>query len=296
GRPRARARRPRRPVRALAARGHGYGPAFRGLRAAWLRGGEVFAEVALPDDLDTGGYGVHPALLDAALHPIALGLFGERDGALLPFAWSGVRLHSSNARVLRVRLTRAGGDGSATDAVALDAADTAGRPVLSVASLAVRPVDPRALARSSGGGDLYRVEWRPSAPVPGPRPRVRLLGDEGEPGDAAPDAFVAPMARAGPERALELALDWLADERRAGRLLVFATEGATAVRPGDDADPDQAAIWGWCGSRRASTRAGSRWPTWTARRTRPASPPTSPPRTAPTRNSPYAARPPSRRY
>ena len=32
----------------LAARGYGYGPAFRGLRAAWRRGGEVFAEVALP--------------------------------------------------------------------------------------------------------------------------------------------------------------------------------------------------------------------------------------------------------
>ncbi|WP_019306431.1 type I polyketide synthase, partial [Mycobacterium avium] len=33
----------------LAARGYGYGPAFQGLTAAWVRGDEVFAEVRLPD-------------------------------------------------------------------------------------------------------------------------------------------------------------------------------------------------------------------------------------------------------
>jgi len=33
----------------LAERGYGYGPAFRGLTAAWVRGDEVFAEVKLPD-------------------------------------------------------------------------------------------------------------------------------------------------------------------------------------------------------------------------------------------------------
>ncbi|NEE31656.1 hypothetical protein G3M53_40210, partial [Streptomyces sp. SID7982] len=32
----------------LAEQGYGYGPAFHGLRAAWRRGDEVFAEVALP--------------------------------------------------------------------------------------------------------------------------------------------------------------------------------------------------------------------------------------------------------
>ena len=35
---------------ALAAAGYGYGPAFRGLRAAWRRGEDVFAEVALPEE------------------------------------------------------------------------------------------------------------------------------------------------------------------------------------------------------------------------------------------------------
>ena len=33
----------------LAARGYEYGPAFRGLRSVWRRGGEVFVEAALPE-------------------------------------------------------------------------------------------------------------------------------------------------------------------------------------------------------------------------------------------------------
>ena len=54
----------------LAANGYRYGPAFRGLRAAWQRGDDVFAEVALPGEAAAaaGSFGVHPALLDAALH------------------------------------------------------------------------------------------------------------------------------------------------------------------------------------------------------------------------------------
>ncbi|HWM12055.1 MAG TPA: type I polyketide synthase, partial [Solirubrobacteraceae bacterium] len=56
----------------LAAVGFGYGPAFQGLRAAWLRGGEVFAEVELDEVQvrEAGRFGVHPALLDAALHGV----------------------------------------------------------------------------------------------------------------------------------------------------------------------------------------------------------------------------------
>ena len=65
----------------LAAAGYGYGPAFRGLRAAWRRGDDVFAEVALPEEAagDAGSFGVHPALLDAALH--AAGALGPAAGS-----------------------------------------------------------------------------------------------------------------------------------------------------------------------------------------------------------------------
>src|ERR1019366_4371752 len=58
----------------MAAAGYGYGPVFRGLRAAWRRGPDIFAEVALPPEAagSAGSFGVHPALLDAALHPAVL--------------------------------------------------------------------------------------------------------------------------------------------------------------------------------------------------------------------------------
>ena len=83
---------------ALAAGGVGHGPSFRGLRAVWQRGEEVFAEAALPADVakDAGGFGVHPALLDAVLH--AVGVTQEADATgevMLPFAWSGVSVHAA---------------------------------------------------------------------------------------------------------------------------------------------------------------------------------------------------------
>ncbi|MDW4903718.1 polyketide synthase dehydratase domain-containing protein, partial [Streptomyces californicus] len=85
----------------LAEAGFDYGPAFRGLRAAWRRGDEVYAEVAL--DAAPAGFGLHPALLDAALHGIGLGSF-LGDGAHVPFSWSGVTLAATGATAARVRI------------------------------------------------------------------------------------------------------------------------------------------------------------------------------------------------
>ena len=131
---------------ALAGQGYGYGPSFRGLRAAWRRGDEVFAEVALAPELaaDAAGFGIHPALLDAVLH--AAGLTGDTPDAdsgqvLLPFAWYGVRLAGPGTPVLRARLSRSGNGG-----LSLAAADGHGVPVASVDSLVFRPVAATALA------------------------------------------------------------------------------------------------------------------------------------------------------
>ena len=53
----------------LQARGYGYGPSFQGLREAWRVGDVVYGRVVLPEALSSAeGYGLHPALLDAALH------------------------------------------------------------------------------------------------------------------------------------------------------------------------------------------------------------------------------------
>ncbi|WP_190127196.1 type I polyketide synthase, partial [Streptomyces inusitatus] len=159
--------------------GLGYGPAFRNLRHAWRRGDEVFAEVALAEDRVQEGvlYGLHPALLDAALHAVGLGDFfpgsdGGDGGARLPFSWDGVRLHAVGASALRVRMAPAG-----TDAVGLSITDETGEPVLTVDSLVLRPFSVGSVGSvgSAAGGAgitreaLFQVDW-PVRTLSGTRP------------------------------------------------------------------------------------------------------------------------------
>ncbi|EFL26044.1 modular polyketide synthase [Streptomyces himastatinicus ATCC 53653] len=154
----------------LAASGFAYGPVFQGLEAAWRRDDEVFAEIRLPEgaEADAKTFGLHPALLDAALH--ALGLAAAEEGGgegRLPFAWTGVSLHAVGASALRVRLA-----GTTTGTVSLQLADVTGAPVASVEGLALRTVSPDQLntARPSPTSDaLFSLTWTPlpaSAPAP----------------------------------------------------------------------------------------------------------------------------------
>jgi polyene macrolide polyketide synthase len=148
----------------LAERGLEYGPAFRGLKALWRSEGDLLAEVALPEDRrgEASLFGLHPALLDAALHGMGLCLSPEatkpdEGKVLLPFAWQKVTLHARGAATLRVCLTA-----SATDAVSVLVADETGAIVASVGSLTVRPV-PASQLRGSGvgrGDSLLGLEWR----------------------------------------------------------------------------------------------------------------------------------------
>ncbi|MFI1358050.1 SDR family NAD(P)-dependent oxidoreductase [Streptomyces sp. NPDC020898] len=147
----------------FSALGYEYGEAFAGVEGMWRRDGEIFAEVRLPAGaaLDAARFGVHPALLDAALQPWLLGGFvpGPEEGSvLLPFAWQGITLYATGADALRVRLGRAG-----EGAVSLEAVDLAGAPVLSLDALVLRPLAQERLAKLLGGaaaGPLYRVDWR----------------------------------------------------------------------------------------------------------------------------------------
>ncbi|WNV92062.1 type I polyketide synthase [Umezawaea sp. Da 62-37] len=140
----------------LAAIGLGYGPTFRGLRAAWRSGDDVFAEVALPEGAKVAGFGLHPALLDAALHAVGLGSFIEvTDTPWLPFTWTGTRLDASGATALRVRISPVG-----AGSVSIAVADETGRPVASVEELVLRPVSRQATAGPTTGRSLFRVDWQ----------------------------------------------------------------------------------------------------------------------------------------
>ncbi|MCM3885866.1 SDR family NAD(P)-dependent oxidoreductase, partial [Frankia sp. R82] len=153
----------------LADHGYAYGPSFQGLTAAWTSDGVMFGEVALPEDteIDVSGYGIHPALLDAALHlSMAATPPGDTGSVLMPFAWNHVALHATGATALRVRATP--GPGGLT----VDLADTAGDPVLTLGALTTRPVaatDLTAAGTGRGGGEplMLAVDWTP-LPVPAP--------------------------------------------------------------------------------------------------------------------------------
>ncbi|MFJ8060994.1 type I polyketide synthase [Streptomyces sp. NPDC096142] len=172
------------PYDAFAAAGFDYGPCFRGLRAVWHRGEEVFAEVALPEQYraDAAGFGLHPALLDAAVQSLLVtqpGVAGETpslDEPKLPFAWSGLTLHADGATALRVRLAPTDHEHGYT----ILAADTEGRPVASIASLTLRAVPADRFGENSRPApELLRLDWKPAAAVAPSPGSVRwiILGD-----------------------------------------------------------------------------------------------------------------------
>ncbi len=238
----------------MAAAGQVYGPSFRGLRAAWRRGGEVFAEVALPGDpADAAPYRMHPALLDAVLH--AAGLAGENGepelaGMLLPFAWSGVQVHAAGASAVRARLTRSGAT------LTVHAADSAGAPVITVESLVLRPVHDGQLRAAAGPDALFTVDWVPLPAAPaqpsvaslavirdsafgmGACANVAALVAEIEAGAPRPDAVLVPGGHASDPsvaagRVLELVQEFLATSALDDARLVVVTRGAAAVLPGE---------------------------------------------------------------
>ncbi|GGN45997.1 hypothetical protein GCM10011578_098480 [Streptomyces fuscichromogenes] len=161
--------------------GHAYGPAFQGLRALWRRGEETYAEITQagePRDA-AGEFGIHPALLDAALHAV-LATGGAGDGIRLPFSWRGVTLRASGARTLRLAVTPAG-DG---DTVALTLADPTGAPVATVDALTLVPAVAEHI-RQAGAAQrdaLFRLAWTdaPAVRTPQDGPRTwAVVGADG---------------------------------------------------------------------------------------------------------------------
>ncbi|WP_158633237.1 type I polyketide synthase [Amycolatopsis sp. WAC 04182] len=235
----------------LADIGYEYGPAFQGLRALWRLGEELYAEVALPAEADGTGFGIHPALLDAALHAILAGRTGD-DTVRLPFAWTSIDLHSTGSTVLRVHVAPAG-----DDAVALTLSDGAGEPVATIDSLTLRQVDLTKLAGRRVNRTLQHVDWIPAAPAETPSFAVfddlaALRASLGE-GGQLPDLVGVPC---GPEdgsadpravtiEALELVRDWITDETFAAAKLVVLTRRAIATTVDDDS-PETAGspVWG----------------------------------------------------
>ena len=264
----------------LVEQGFEYGPSFQGLRAAWRRGDELFAEVALEEAeaSEASSFCIHPALLDAAAHTSALEVFkqDQANEVKVPFCFRGVRIYGQGADALRVCL-KAG-----AETVSLIALDPSGAPVATIDSLLTRPIDPSRLqvARRSGHSALFEIQWVEISGISanGFSPSLALLGPgEGiepaeidvqrcvdlqalvgavEAGGQVPELVLmelpaeddegelAGAVHAQAASTLDLLKAWIAAESLQGSKLVFITKGAVATKTGEDADLRQAPLWG----------------------------------------------------
>ncbi|WP_143678095.1 type I polyketide synthase, partial [Streptomyces rhizosphaericus] len=261
----------------MAEGGYDYGPTFQGLRAVWTRDGEVFAEAALPEEQTeaAGRFGIHPALLDAALHASNYCLPGEPGSRmLLPFAWNDIRLHATGATSVRVhaRYTEDGG-------LSVALVDAAGGLVASIGSLILREVDAgqlEALTSTPLDDALWTVTWTEhgtitatdevswgtlgdvspalaAAETPAFADVTAVAEAEDRPTlivvDTAtwqsPDTDPTARARELTTKALDLLQQWVTLPELSDTRLVILTRGAMAVRDSAEVtDPAAAAIWG----------------------------------------------------
>lgn len=256
--------------------GYGYGPYFQGLRAMWRRTGdnghELFAEVALPDAEAAEGYGLHPALFDAAMHAIIVDRIrdGGDDAPALPFSWRGVALHAAGRSAVRVRIRLQ------DNRFALQLADDTGSPVLSVGALDTRQVSAERLRAGNVADALFTVEWSIATSVATgsvPLARTVVIGAPSseevrgfpdlttmvEELDAAGEAAVPELvllhcadtgdespyaAREALHSVLAAVQQWLGDPRFAASRLVILTSDAVRANEFDPVRPAQAPVWG----------------------------------------------------
>ena len=203
-----------------------YGPAFQGLTAAWKQGEEIYAEASLPEDQarEAARFGLHPALLDAALHAIAL--TGTSQELSLPFAWSDVCLLADGPSELRVALS------PSKEGVSLNLSDSQGNPVAAVGSLALRAIEPSQLKSAQKALGLLAIDWQEVSPQGGAE-QAELFELGSDPSDEA----------AGPAQvALAKIQEFLSAEQE-GRL-AFLSQGAIATAEGQSPNPALAAAWG----------------------------------------------------
>jgi NAD(P)-dependent dehydrogenase (short-subunit alcohol dehydrogenase family)/acyl carrier protein len=180
----------------LAEQDYDYGPAFQGLHAMWRRGKDLFVEVALPEDQQRQAdkFGLHPALLDAALHATLANSLGKGEGeggeegaggrdvgrtsedegegeglsargaerVRLVSSWDGVSLRMAGVSRLRVWISPTG-----ANAISMVAADEDGALVTSMRSLALGTCSARELDGAGEGRreSLFGIEWTSPPPA-----------------------------------------------------------------------------------------------------------------------------------
>ncbi|MFF5449569.1 SDR family NAD(P)-dependent oxidoreductase, partial [Streptomyces sp. NPDC012888] len=206
-----------------------YGPAFQGLTELWRDEQSAYGLVRLPEEVPAGDFGIHPALLDAALHVLKGSAAAQErsTGVLLPVEWTDVELSAVGGTEFRVRAD------VDTSGAALDLwlSDPAGEPV-AAGRLHLREVTADQMRTTAPVDHLYRVEFQPvTSPVTAAAERT-VIDARAWTGTATEIA----------SRGLTALQEALTDATTTGEL-VLVTSGAID-------DPAQAALWGLARSAR----------------------------------------------
>lgn len=189
-----------------------YGPHFLALREAVAVDGTAWGRLVLPDSADTAGYGVHPALLDAAFHLAGLARRSEDGAFWLPVGMRNVRFGVEAGGEVRAVCRVQSADDRRT-VLDLDLHRPDGGWVASVRGLEVRRVEREAFRRAirkaaaPAHSDLLHTEWRPWAAteIAAPPRRWAVLAPHDAPLTPLLDAFAAAGLEANHVDATEVA-------------------------------------------------------------------------------------------
>jgi acyl transferase domain-containing protein/NADPH:quinone reductase-like Zn-dependent oxidoreductase/acyl carrier protein len=205
-----------------------YGPVFRGLRALWRGVGEAVGEVSLPEEVEVEGYGVHPALLDAAFHAMAgLSAQEEEGKARLPFSMDRYVVHGAGSRTARVHVRRGSSGG-----VDVRVVDVEGRCVAEVLGLRTRSRQESATSETDA---LYVVKWKASVSSSSSAPLGGRWAVVGPRGDALADGVVDRLSSMGVEAVERLDVSGLAAGAEAAEHVVCVWGGSASETDAESA-------------------------------------------------------------
>ena len=147
--------------------GYGYGPTFQGIIEGYHVGTEVWAKVTLPESAEGSAirYGLHPALLDAAMHSLLLTQrlrAEESDDVFVPFEAGRLTVAKEGLSQLWVRVASFElGEGEFW--ASLDLFDMDGSKVGHMERLHARRIDRAALRKMTAAGTSryqFSLEWQ----------------------------------------------------------------------------------------------------------------------------------------
>ena len=148
----------------LERRGLGYGTAFRAVRQAWRKGMDVVGRVELQESEQAGAYGVHPALLDAALQMLLLAWLGRgsEQGAVVLVHAGRVRLYRRVGHEVwsQGRLKEAGEGRGGEWEGELRLVDGEGRVLMEVEGLRLQALEKGGAQRREREALLLAREWQ----------------------------------------------------------------------------------------------------------------------------------------